>query len=46
MLQLHGSFKDIEEVFYLNVNAAAVGSMLVYQKKGMGVLVNVNNLKR
>jgi len=41
-----GSFKDIEEVFYLNVNAAAVGSMLVYQKKGMGVLVNVNNLKR
>ena len=41
-----GSSKDIEEVFYLNVNAAAVGSMLVYQKKGMGVLVNVNNIKR
>ena len=41
-----GSSKDIEEVFKLDVNAAAIGSMVVYQKKGMGVLVNVNNLKR
>jgi len=35
-----GSNKDIEEVFNLNVNAAAVGSMVVYQNKGMGVLIN------
>lgn len=39
-----GSFKDIEEVFCLNVNAVAVGSMVVYQKKGMGVLVNMKNI--
>ena len=41
-----GSSKDIEEVFCLNVNAAAVGSMVFYQKKGMGVLVNSSNIKR
>jgi len=39
-----GSSKNIEEVFCLNVNAAAVGSMVVYQKKGMGVLVNIKNI--
>lgn len=35
-----GSSKDLEEVFKLNVNAAAVGNMVVYQKKGMGILIN------
>lgn len=35
-----GSMQDIDQVFNLNVNAVAVGSMVVYQKKGMGVLIN------
>ena len=39
-----GSGRDIEQVFSLSVNAAAVGSMVVYQKKGMGVLVNMKNI--
>ncbi len=35
-----GSIEDIKEVLYkLDVNAAALGSMAVYQKKGMGVLI-------
>ena len=40
-----GVSHHIEEVFKLNVNAAAIGNMVVYQKKGMGVLVNTNNIK-
>lgn len=36
-----GSVEDFKEVFTLGgVQAAAVGSMVVFQKKGMGVLVN------
>jgi imidazole glycerol-phosphate synthase subunit HisF len=36
-----GSIEDLSEVLYkTNTNAAAVGSMAVYSKKGMGVLIN------
>lgn len=36
-----GSIADLEKVLYqTNVNAAAIGSMAVYSKKGMGVLIN------
>ena len=36
-----GSVEDFKEVFALGgLQAAAVGSMVVFQKKGMGVLVN------
>ena len=41
-----GVSHHIEEVFELNVNAAAIGNMVVYQKKGMGVLVNMNNIQK
>ena len=40
-----GVSRHIEDVFELNVNAAAIGNMVVYQKKGMGVLINTNNIK-
>lgn len=36
-----GSADDLKKVLYdLNCDAAAVGSMAVYQRKGMGVLIN------
>jgi cyclase len=36
-----GSFSHINDVFnYANCSAAAVGSLVVYQKKDMGVLIN------
>lgn len=36
-----GSIGDIRQLFReTNVNAAALGSMAVYQRKGMGVLIN------
>jgi len=35
-----GSMQDIDQAFELNINAVAVGSMVVYQKKGMGILIN------
>ena len=36
-----GSINDLKKVLYeTNVNAAAVGGMAVYSKKGMGVLIN------
>ncbi len=36
-----GSINDLKKVLYeANANAAAVGSMAVYSKKGMGVLIN------
>jgi cyclase len=36
-----GSIDDLKKVLYeSNVNAAAIGSMAVYSKKGMGVLIN------
>ncbi|MBK0401716.1 imidazole glycerol phosphate synthase subunit HisF [Adhaeribacter sp. BT258] len=36
-----GTIEDIRKVLYeLNADAAAIGSMAVYQKKGMGVLIN------
>ena len=36
-----GSIDDLKTVLYkTNANAAAVGSMAVYSKKGMGVLIN------
>ena len=35
-----GSLDHINKLFNLGTNAAAVGSMVVYQKKGMGVLIN------
>lgn len=41
-----GSVTDLSDaVKSANVSACAVGSMVVYQKKGMGVLVNFPNLK-
>lgn len=36
-----GSIDDLKKVLYnTNANAAAIGSMAVYSKKGMGVLIN------
>lgn len=36
-----GSIEDLKTVLYTtNVSAAAIGSMAVYSKKGMGVLIN------
>jgi len=36
-----GSIEDLKKVLYkTNANAAAIGSMAVYSKKGMGVLIN------
>lgn len=36
-----GSITDLKKVLYeTNANAAAIGSMAVYSKKGMGVLIN------
>ncbi len=39
-----GSIDHLKKVLYdVNVNAAAIGSMAVYSKKGMGVLINFPN---
>ena len=39
-----GSIQDIDQILYKsNANAAAIGSMAVYSKKGMGVLINFPN---
>lgn len=39
-----GSIGDLKKVLYeINANAAAIGSMAVYSKKGMGVLINFPN---
>jgi imidazole glycerol-phosphate synthase subunit HisF len=39
-----GSIDDLKKVLYdVNANAAAIGSMAVYSKKGMGVLINFPN---
>ena len=39
-----GSIEDLKNVLYKSdVNAAAIGSMAVYSKKGMGVLINFPN---
>ena len=39
-----GSVDDLKKVLYkINANAAAIGSMAVYSKKGMGVLINFPN---
>lgn len=36
-----GSIQDLKQILYKsNANAAAIGSMAVYSKKGMGVLIN------
>jgi imidazole glycerol-phosphate synthase subunit HisF len=36
-----GSIEDLKKMLYdTNANAAAIGSMAVYSKKGMGVLIN------
>ena len=36
-----GHVNDLKQILYqTNVNAAAIGSMAVYSKKGMGVLIN------
>lgn len=36
-----GSIEDLKNILYtVNANAAAIGSMAVYSKKGMGVLIN------
>lgn len=41
-----GSIGDLKKVLYeTNANAAALGSMAVYSKKGMGVLINFPNRK-
>ncbi len=42
-----GKIEHISEVVKkANASACAVGSMVVYQKKGMGVLVNFPDRKR
>jgi cyclase len=39
-----GSINDLKKVLYeTDANAAAIGSMAVYSKKGMGVLINFPN---
>lgn len=39
-----GSIEDLKTVLYKsNANAAAIGSMAVYSKKGMGVLISIPN---
>ncbi len=39
-----GSVDDLKKILYQsNANAAAIGSMAVYSKKGMGVLINFPN---
>lgn len=39
-----GSIDDLKKILYTsNANAAAIGSMAVYSKKGMGVLINFPN---
>ena len=39
-----GSIDDLKKMLYAtNANAAAIGSMAVYSKKGMGVLINFPN---
>jgi cyclase len=39
-----GSLQDLKKILYeVNANAAAIGSMAVYSKKGMGVLINFPN---
>jgi cyclase len=39
-----GNINDLKKVLYgINANAAALGSMAVYSKKGMGVLINFPN---
>lgn len=35
-----GKMDDIFKVYKLNINAAALGNLVVFQKKGMGILVN------
>ena len=35
-----GTLDDIQHVLFAGAQAAAVGSMVVFQKRGMGVLVN------
>lgn len=41
-----GSIADLKKMLYhTNANAAAIGSMAVYSKKGMGVLINFPNRK-
>jgi len=39
-----GSEKDIEKVFEIEISAVGLGSMLVFQKKGMGVLIDIPKL--
>ena len=42
-----GSIDDLKTVLYkTNANAAAIGSMAVYSKKGMGVLINFPNREK
>jgi cyclase len=39
-----GNINDLKKILYeTNANAAAIGSMSVYSKKGMGVLINFPN---
>ncbi len=41
-----GNLNDLKKVLYeTNANAAAIGSMAVYSKKGMGVLINFPDRK-
>lgn len=41
-----GSVDDLKKILYkTNANAAAIGSMAVYSKKGMGVLINFPDRK-
>ena len=41
-----GCYQDIEDLFLSDISAAAVGNLVVYQKKGMGVLINRSNISK
>jgi cyclase len=39
-----GNINHIKDVFELGVNAVGLGSMVVYQRKGMGILIDIPKL--
>lgn len=40
-----GSIKDLQLAFQIGINAVGLGNMVVYQKKDMGVLINLPKLE-
>lgn len=41
-----GSINDIIRALEYEISAVAIGNLFVYQKKGMGVLINTNEIKK